>query len=99
MVQRRRLGRNGWWRRLPGIERGAVRQPDTPTTVDHELIVTTPKGDSARGAVTPTRGYVPASIRCAGFEFCSGYARLVSVGARGCRKRASASGGSRIGVA
>jgi hypothetical protein len=30
------------------------------------LIVTTPKGDSARGAVTLTRGYVPACIRCIG---------------------------------
>jgi hypothetical protein len=28
------------------------------------LIVTTPKGDSARGAVTPTPGVLPACIRC-----------------------------------
>jgi hypothetical protein len=28
------------------------------------LIVMIPNGDSARAAVTPTRGYVPACIRC-----------------------------------
>ena len=41
------------------------------------LMVTTPKADSARGAVTPTRGYVPACIRCVGqpadFEIGRGY--------------------------
>src|SRR5829696_663631 len=64
--------------------------------------------------VTPTRrGYITLSrsgrpelfpavhgvCMTSNFEFRQGYARLVSVGAGGCSRRASASGGSRIGVA
>jgi hypothetical protein len=46
------------------------------------LIVTTPKADSTRAAVTPAWGYVPACIRCVAHripEIVRGYAKQVEI--------------------
>jgi hypothetical protein len=37
-------------------------------------MVTPQKGDSARAAVTPTRGYVPRCIRCIGLAIFDRFA-------------------------